>query len=83
MIGRLCSFRITDPNLERAFGEVDSGGFDRLDFSPETLRLGSEVDHQLGAHDAVGETGVVLNIGGEHELPTGLVAGAAGFALEQ
>src|SRR5262249_36325867 len=29
--------------------------------------------HELGAQDAVREAGVVLDVGGEHELPTGLV----------
>ena len=38
----------------------------------------AEAHHQLGAHDALGEAGEVLDLGGEHELAAGLVAGADG-----
>ena len=38
--------------------------------------------HQLGAHDPVGEAGVVLDVGGQHQLAAGLVAGRGRLALE-
>ena len=38
---------------------------------PKRLGLLAELQHQLGAKDPVGETGEVLDVGGEHELPAG------------
>ena len=37
----------------------------------EPLGLGAELVHQLGAHDAVGEAGVVLDVGGVDERTAG------------
>ena len=39
--------------------------------APKRSRLLTELDHELGTEDAVGEAGIVLDIGGEHELPAG------------
>ena len=44
-------------------------------YRSEALGLGLEELHQLGAQDALGESGVVLDLGGDGELPTRLVAG--------
>ena len=41
------------------------------ELGPEPGRLGPELLHQLGAHDPVGEPGVVLDVGGQHELAPG------------
>lgn len=35
---------------------------------PETFGLRTEALHELGAHDGVWEPGVVLHLGGQHEL---------------
>ncbi len=46
---------------------------DRLgyDLSTEALGLGAHLVHQLLAHDAVGEAGVVLDLGGGRQLAAG------------
>ena len=38
----------------------------------EALRLLAEALHQLGAQDALGEAGVVLDVGRDHQLTAGL-----------
>ena len=53
------------------------------DLGAEAGGLLPEAHHELGAHDALGEAGEVLDLGGEHELATGLVAGRRRLALEQ
>ena len=40
------------------------------------------IAHELGAHDPVDEAGVVLDLGRQHELAAGLVAGGRGLALD-
>ena len=42
------------------------------DLGPELLGLLLHLGHELGAHDAFGEAGEVLDLGGVHELTTGL-----------
>jgi hypothetical protein len=59
------------PHAERRGREIDPLGVGRDVLGAEAGRLGAELLHQLGAHDPVGETGIVLDIGGEHELPAG------------
>ena len=60
---------------ERAFREV-YGGDDVLDdFRAHVLGLGAHLLHQPGALDDVCETGIVLDIGGDHQLAAGLQAG--------
>jgi hypothetical protein len=60
--------------LER---EGPLGEIDRVDprahkLRAETLRLLAELIHQLGALDAFGEAGVVLDLGRDRQLPAGL-----------
>ena len=50
--------------------------------APEALGLVPEAHHQVGAHDPVGEAGVVLDVGGQHELTAGLVGGGRRLALD-
>ena len=50
--------------------------------APKRSGLGPHAHHQLGAHDPVGEAGVVLDVGRQHELAAGLVAGRRRLALE-
>ena len=63
--------RVADPDAERRRREVDAVGVGGDELGAEALGLLAELHHQLGAEDAVGEAGVVLDVGGEHELPAG------------
>src|SRR5690606_25702781 len=61
--------------LEGPLGEVHGRGVGVDEPGAEAFRLPPEAHHQFGAHDAVGEAGVVLHLGGEHKLPACLHAG--------
>ena len=50
--------------------------------APKRSACSRNLHHQLRAHDAVGEAGEVLDLGGEHQLPAGLIAGARRLALD-
>ena len=50
--------------------------------APKRSACSRKRDHQLRAHDAVGEAGEVLDVGGQHQLAAGLVAGAGRLALD-
>ena len=52
------------------------------DLGAEALGLLPEVHHELGAHDAVGEAGEVLDVGRQHQLAARLVAGRRRLALD-
>ena len=52
-------------------GEVDAVGVGGDELGAEALGLLAELRHELGAHDPVGEAGVVLDVGREHELAAG------------
>lgn len=56
--------------LEGAGGEIEGGDGVGDNFCAEALGLGSHVVHQLAAHDTLGETGEVLNLGGSGQLTT-------------
>ena len=62
---------VADPDPERGLGEVDPVGVGGDELGAEALGLLPELHHQLGTEDAVGEAGVVLDVGREHELPAG------------
>ena len=55
--------------------EVDPGDLLGADVGAEAHGLLAHAHHELGAHDAVGEPREVLDLGRQHELATGLVAG--------
>ena len=63
------------PRPEGAAGEVDAVGVDVDDARPEALGLLAEAEHQLRALDPFGEARVVLDVGRDHQLAAGLVAG--------
>jgi hypothetical protein len=65
---------VAGPDAERPLGQVDPGGALVQELCLEPLRLLLHLLHQLRAQDPVGEARVVLDIGGEHQLPTGLEA---------
>ena len=73
---------VAHPDLERALGEVDRGGLGGEELGAEAAGLLAAAHHQLGAHDALGEAGEVLDLGREHQLAAGLVARATRFALD-
>jgi hypothetical protein len=52
-------------------GEVDRGDVVGDELGAEPLSLGTELVHQLGAHDAVGVAGEVLHVGRGHQGPAG------------
>ena len=81
-IGRVGRIGIADPHAVGRSGKVDPADLDGLDLRPEALGLHAEVHHELGTHDPLGEPWEVLDVGGEHQLPAGLIAGRAGLTLE-
>ena len=81
-IGRVGRIGITDPHAVGPRGKVDPADLHGLNLRSEAFRLHAEVHHQLGAHDPLGEPWEVLDVGGKHQLPTGLIAGRAGLTLK-
>jgi hypothetical protein len=81
-VGGLGCLGVADPHLEGPLGEVDAGDLLLPGLGAEAQRLGTEALHELGPHDALGEAGEVLDLGGEHELAAGLVGGGRRLALE-
>ena len=82
-VGGLGGVGVADPDAERAGARsrpcVDLHG---LELGAEAGGLLPEVEHQLGAHDPLGEAGEVLDVGGQHQLAAGLVAGRRRLALD-
>ena len=74
---------IADPDLEGTSGKVDLAHFAGDNFGAEAQGLFAELHHEFGTHDAVGPTRKVLDLGGEHELTAGLIAGRGWFALDE
>ena len=72
---------VADPDVERPGRDVDAADLGGADLGLEALRLGPHDAHQLGPHDPVDEAGVVLDVGRQHQLAAGLVAGRRGLAL--
>ena len=73
---------VADPDLEGPGREVDAADLGRAQLGLEAQGLGPHHAHELGAHDPVDEAGVVLHVGGQHQLAPGLVAGRGGLALD-
>ena len=48
----------------------------------ETTGLFAETPHEFGTHDALGEAGEVLDLGGEHQLAARLVGRRRRFTLD-
>ena len=67
---------VADVHAQRLRREVDPGDVVGHELGAEALRLGAHRLHQLGAEDAVAEAGIVLDVGGDHQLA------AVGEALE-
>ena len=59
---------------ERRPHKIDVGHVALDDLRTEPLGLRAHLGHQLGTHDAVAESGKVLNHRGQHELTAGLEA---------
>ena len=64
-------FRAAGPDPKRPRREVDPIDVDVDDLRAESLRLGAEGGHQLGALDAVREARIVLDVARDHELTAG------------
>ena len=74
---------VSGPLLEGAFRKLDSAYLLRSQFSAKPFRLRNERSHQLGAHDAMRETRIVLHIGRQHEQATRLVAARRWLPLKE
>jgi hypothetical protein len=66
---------VADPDPERTGREVDAGRIALEDRGAESLRLVAELLHQVRPLDAIGESGVVLDVGRDHQLAHRDVAG--------
>ena len=59
---------VPDADAERPLGEVDPRDVVGQELGAEPLGLAAEVLHHHRPHDAVGIAGVVLDVGGDHQL---------------
>ena len=66
--GGLVGVGVADPDLEGPGRQVDAADLGRAQLGLEAQRLGPHDAHELGPHDPVDEAGVVLDVGGQHEL---------------
>ena len=57
---------------EGTAGEIDGGDVALDDLGAEPLGLGAHLGHEIRPHDAVTETGEVLDRRGHHQLSAGL-----------
>ncbi len=60
-------------NSKRAFADVDFVYSPGFEFRSEFLCLLAHIFDELRPHNAIGETGIILNVRGEGELAAGLV----------
>ncbi len=60
---------------ERSAAEIDAGDQVVDQAGADMLGLGGHLFHQPGALDGGGEAGVILDVGGDHQLAAGLQAG--------
>ena len=70
--GLAAVLHVLDPGPERRPGQLDLGGVGADELGTEALGLLAHLAHQLGPEDPGREAGVVLDLGGEHELAAGL-----------
>ena len=76
--------QVTVTSLDAATSSVN-GRFEQVDLldvahqelGAEALRLRAEALHQVGAEDALGEPGIVLDVGGVDQLPARRAAPAS------
>ena len=73
---------LAHPDRERAGGEIHRRGLDGEVLGAEALGLVPEPHHQVRAHDPLGEAGVVLDVGGQHQLAAGLIGRGRRLALD-
>ena len=66
--------RTVGPDAERALREVHLLDQRVVDLGAEARHLRTEMLHELRSLDSLGETGVVLDLGGDRELAAGLQA---------
>ena len=69
-------------NAQWALAELDLGRLGGEERGTETGRLFFESTHEFGAHDSLGESGEVLDLGREHQLSAGLIARTRRFAFD-
>ena len=64
----------TDADAKRWLRQVDLVDVGGDELGAEPFGLLAELRHEIGAHDAVGKAGIVLDVGREHQLSAGLEA---------
>src|SRR5579864_8656013 len=68
-------FFVVDPDAQRRACKVNFGDVEVVDLGAEARGLLAKTLHQFGSHYALWEAGIVLDIGGQHQLaaiqPTG------------
>ena len=60
--------------LERADAEIDAGDHVMAQIDADMLGLAFHLLHQPRALDRLGKTWIILDVGGDHQLPAGLQA---------
>jgi hypothetical protein len=78
----LARYSVSRTQTRNGRSKIDPGDLLGEELGAEALGLRSEVHHQLGTHDAVGEAGEVLDLGGQHQLTTRLIARGRRLALD-
>ena len=78
----LIGLRVAHPDLEGPGPHFEPADLGRAQLGLEALGLGPHDAHELGAHDALDEAGVVLDLGRQHELAAGLVTRRRRLALD-
>ncbi len=80
--GRLVGFGVADPHFERPRGQLQPAHLGGAQLGLESKRLRPHDAHELGSHDPVHESRVVLDVRRQHQLPAGLVAGGGGLPFD-
>ena len=73
---------ISDPGPEGVRLDVKALNLGRPQIRTEAVSLSAHVRHQFGTRYSLGETREVLDVGSEHQLPTGLIGRRGRFAFD-
>ena len=65
---------VVDYAAEGSLADIHVADHSEAEAGSEALGLAAELLDDLGTHDAVGEAGVVLDVCGDHQLPSGYEA---------
>ena len=73
---------LVDPDPERSLGEVDAGDLLVRNSAPKRDAWARKSAISSGPMMPSGKPGIVLDVGGEHQLPTGLIGRRRRLALD-